>query len=384
MGLMKTSCLRPKRRFHFVMVPCVLALISFIWWTGCKVQWKKMEEGPRPLGWIAFAFAWHVFMSMIIWSYLTVVFTDPGTVTSELSDALRQALSSHQIRSEFPGICYPTLLQDKNIFGDIEAGGSAVPSPAEPHVSFHLVSRAAAVDGGDAVALPSSYQVTNCKRCNGLRPPRSHHCSSCEKCILKLDHHCVFVANCVGQRNQKPFILFLSYAALGCGLGAILFVHEIIKQWEDGPLPSVVIAGFFSIQLSLSLGSFACLHWFYAAAGGTAMENPQPYKNGEYSLGVQRNLTAVFGQPGFSWLFPFDTSEGHYLTSFDLGTHGRLRDVSQVRMNVEKHARSQTASRFPLAAFLGPGSAESNPSPLMESSKRKPAATDIVAQWLST
>jgi palmitoyltransferase len=29
-----------------------------------------------------------------------------------------------------------------------------------------------------------------CKKCLGPKPPRTHHCSLCNKCVLKMDHHC--------------------------------------------------------------------------------------------------------------------------------------------------------------------------------------------------
>lgn len=32
--------------------------------------------------------------------------------------------------------------------------------------------------------------VIICKKCDSPRPPRTHHCSICNKCILKMDHHC--------------------------------------------------------------------------------------------------------------------------------------------------------------------------------------------------
>ena len=38
-----------------------------------------------------------------------------------------------------------------------------------------------------------------CNRCKAFKPPRSHHCSICNRCIIKMDHHCPWVNNCVGK-----------------------------------------------------------------------------------------------------------------------------------------------------------------------------------------
>lgn len=33
--------------------------------------------------------------------------------------------------------------------------------------------------------------LRKCEKCGQLKPPRTHHCSLCRTCILKMDHHCL-------------------------------------------------------------------------------------------------------------------------------------------------------------------------------------------------
>jgi hypothetical protein len=63
-----------------------------------------------------------------------------------------------------------------------------------------------------------------CKKCNIQRPPRTHHCSKCKRCIVRYDHHCVWVNNCIGYHNYRQFLLLLFYLSLGCLYGiAVLY-----------------------------------------------------------------------------------------------------------------------------------------------------------------
>eukprot|EP00792_Barthelona_sp_PAP020_P006121 TRINITY_DN2914_c0_g1_i1.p1 TRINITY_DN2914_c0_g1~~TRINITY_DN2914_c0_g1_i1.p1 ORF type:complete len:310 (+),score=32.79 TRINITY_DN2914_c0_g1_i1:77-1006(+) len=79
----------------------------------------------------------------------------------------------------------------------------------------------------------SFYKATWCKHCNNWRPPRAHHCSICDRCVLKMDHHCPWVDNCVGLRNEKFFFLFLIYSFLHQGLGFLVNLIVIIKNFNS-------------------------------------------------------------------------------------------------------------------------------------------------------
>lgn len=63
---------------------------------------------------------------------------------------------------------------------------------------------------------PNTAVKRICRRCKSFKPQRAHHCSVCRRCIIKMDHHCPWVNNCVGIGNHKYFLLFVFYTFLSC------------------------------------------------------------------------------------------------------------------------------------------------------------------------
>ncbi len=66
-----------------------------------------------------------------------------------------------------------------------------------------------------------------CKKCIAPKPPRTHHCSVCNHCVLKMDHHCPWLNNCVGHLNHRHFFLYMVHMILGC-LFIMIFGFEIM------------------------------------------------------------------------------------------------------------------------------------------------------------
>ncbi|MBA0732661.1 hypothetical protein Gogos_016737 [Gossypium gossypioides] len=185
----------------------------------------------------------HVLLVLLLWSYIRVVLKDPGSVPENW-----RAVSGEE---------------------SLEVG----------------TSLAAAEDGFERRSRGGGY----CIHCQNGKPPRCHHCSICQRCVLKMDHHCVWVVNCVGACNYKFFLLFL-----------ILYLDAVLN-----------------FAFALSLLCFVVMHASLLSSNTTSVEVHE--KKGvirwKYDLGRKKNfeqaslmipftLFKVFGTKKSLWLFP--------------------------------------------------------------------------------
>ncbi|EEE56453.1 hypothetical protein OsJ_05649 [Oryza sativa Japonica Group] len=71
-------------------------------------------------------------------------------------------------------------------------------------VMFYKCSR-----GLDNPELLAGNWSQLCITCKIVRPVRSKHCSTCDRCVEQFDHHCPWVSNCIGKKNKWEFFMFL-------------------------------------------------------------------------------------------------------------------------------------------------------------------------------
>ena len=162
--------------------------------------------------------------------------------------------------------------------------------------------------------------------------------------MLNLDHFCPWVANAVGFKNRKFFILFCFYGMLTSAFAAItLGPHAIAVDRQDGENDSVgraflLMAFIMDVTFAIALSLFSMGHFYLAYYNQTSLEDYQASKR--YDCGWRSNLCSVFGNDSRLWLLPT-----HYGGLFGDGVHWRLNDGSWDGQ-AEKENADDTATKI--------------------------------------
>lgn len=130
----------------------------------------------------------------------------------------------------------------------------------------------------DLSSLPSFPLI--CQKCEGHKPPKTHHCSICNICVYKMDHHCPWINNCVGYHNHRYFLLFLIYTLIGClyfTLMSFNFILDFVLFNPEGNLSKSVryflfLTNIWSIIIIVFLFGFILWNLFLIGNNLTTIE----------------------------------------------------------------------------------------------------------------
>ncbi|MEW5304762.1 MAG: hypothetical protein WDW38_009678 [Sanguina aurantia] len=268
------QCCKFLRFLGHVMVLFVLALVGLTVYTVAVVVFAPLLSSRRAgkIIWASILLAiFSALVVMLLWSYFAAVSTDPGGVPPGWHPFLDEA----HARSELERMAYSDYYFDRR-------------DPRRPRF---------------------------CKRCQSWKPERSHHCSVSGRCILKQDHYCIWVINCVGLLNYKSFLLFLAYTLIACLMSVLLLLGPVINFFNNelrgSGAPLALIAFIMDMALAAAILGFLVMHGQLIASNCTTIEmyekdrlHPWPYNKG-----ARKNFEEVFGRTKWRWFLPYYSQE---------------------------------------------------------------------------
>ncbi|KAL6188320.1 hypothetical protein ACLB2K_039713 [Fragaria x ananassa] len=158
----------------------------------------------------------------------------------------------------------------------------------------------------DVMVNGSIVKVKYCHTCMLYRPPRCSHCSICNNCVERFDHHCPWVGQCIGRRNYRFFFMFVISTAMLC-IYVFAFCWVNIMKIMDAnhcnlwsallksPVSGILIL--YTFGAAWFVGGLSGFHLYLICTNQTTYENFRyryTIKMNPYNRGCFENIAEVF------------------------------------------------------------------------------------------
>ena len=177
--------------------------------------------------------------------------------------------------------------------------------------------------------------LPQCIPCKTFKPVRAHHCSKCKACVLRYDHHCPWVGQCIGLKNHKLFLVLIHYMlVLGLvwvstaipGLSAIFSDNEEYEHLQAHAVRLSYVFTFLLVGLVTFGLLMLCMKQMYLVSQNTT-DVEHVREDYEFCLGsTSANFSSLFGTGNIlRHILPIRPNLSH-----DGTTYVRMRNYSQL------------------------------------------------------
>jgi hypothetical protein len=169
------------------------------------------------------------------------------------------------------------------------------------------------------VKSDGSRRICRKSQPNVYKPDRAHFCKVLSSCVLKMDHFCPWLNNCIGFFNYKFFYLFIMYMVCVTTFMIYSMTAPFVQDVSSDSAVYIDFSKEFRVTLTylvlcllaIALTCFFCFHTYLLCFNYSTIEflekrscNPPPDHVNRYDLGLFKNVASVLGTNPLFWLLP--------------------------------------------------------------------------------